>query len=160
MMTAPTTGGAGALVSLETTAGRPDIRGFPFDGTTNENVEFEIALPKKWALGTVTARFYWSTVGLDTDSVIWGIQMVAVSDGSTIDVAYGSAIEVTDNIQGVTEELQISAATAAITAAGTPADADMLYIRIYRDAATDTAAEDAVLAGVKLFLTMDAATDD
>ena len=46
--------------------------------------------------------------------------------------------------------------------AGTPADNDLTYFRIFRDVsdANDTAAEDARLLGVKLIFTTDAANDD
>ena len=55
----------------------------------------------------------------------------------------------------------MSPVSSAVTIAGTPADDDMCFFRIFRDVSdgNDTAAEDAILIGIKLFITTDAGTD-
>jgi len=85
-----------------------------------------------------------------------------MNDNETQDVAYGSAVVVDDACQGAAEELYVTAESGAVTIAGTPADNDLTYFRIFRDVsdANDTAAEDARLLGVKLIFTTDAANDD
>ena len=112
-------------------------------------------------MGTVTAQFFWESTATDTDGVTWAIQGVAVSDNSSIDVAYGTAITVDDANQSAAEELLVSAESGAITISGTPADDDMSFFRVFRDVsdANDTATEDATLIGVKLFITTDAQED-
>ncbi len=146
-------GGCAPLALAVTGANQPDISSLDFDSTTAEYAQFWVRMPKNWDEGTVTASFYWSHSSTTTNfGVRWGLQGVAVSDDDTIGVAYGTAQEVTDT-GGTTNDLYVSAATSAITIAGTPAAGDMCAFRVYRlptDAA-DTMAIDARLMGVALF---------
>jgi hypothetical protein len=149
------TGGCAALALTAQTANRPDLSYLAFDATTAEYAQFWVAFPKSWDEGTVTARFYWTHPSTTTNfGVRWGLQGVSVSDDDTLDVAYGTAQEVTDT-GGTTSDLYISAATSAITIAGTPAVDDMTAFRVYRDPANgaDTMAVDAYLKGVRVFYT-------
>ncbi len=84
-----------------------------------------------------------------------------MNDNETIDVAYGTAIVVDDACQGAAEELYVTAESGAVTIAGTPADNDLTYFRIFRDVSdgNDDMAEDARLIGIKLFYTTDANND-
>jgi len=153
--------GCAALTEVETTSGRPDMQVLDFDGSSDEHAQFQISMPKSWNEGTITAQFYWCSTATDTDGVSWAIQGVCVSDNDTIDVAYGTAIVVDDANLGAAEDLCVSAATGAITIAGSPAAGDLAFFRVFRDVSdsNDTAAEDARLIGVKIFFTTDAATD-
>ena len=132
-----------------------------FDDGSDEHAQFSVAFPKSWNLGTVTFQVFWTSTATDTDGVSWGLQGVSMPDNSTIDVAYGTAIVVDDACQSAAEELYVTAESGAVTIAGTPADDDMCFFRIFRDVsdANDTAAEDARLIGIKLFYTTDAAND-
>ena len=156
-MTPATTNGA-ARASVETTATRPDMQVLDFDKDADEYAQFSVAFPKQWNLGTVTFQVFWSGIAATTD-VDWGVQAVAMNDNETIDVAFGTAVVVTDNAQGAVEELLVSAESGAITIAGTPADNDLTYFQIYRDVSGDAMAGDARLHGVKIFYTTDAAND-
>ena len=51
--------------------------------------------------------------------------------------------------------------SSAMTIAGSPADADLTFFQVYRDAAdgSDTFTGDARLLGIKLYFTTDAAND-
>jgi hypothetical protein len=132
-----------------------------FDGTADEYAHFNIAFPKSWNEGTITYQVFWSSTGTDTDSVVWGLQGVAISDNESIDTAYGTAITVTDALQSAAGELYVSDESSAVTIAGTPAAGDVCFFRVYRDAdnVSDTAAEDARLIGIKLHFTTDAMND-
>ena len=153
--------GCASIDDIETTAGRPDMQVLDFDTSADEHAQFQIAMPKSWNEGTVTASFYWCSTATDTDGVSWAIQGVAASDSDTIDVAYGTAIVVDDANISAAEDCYVSATTSAITIAGTPADGDLCFFRVFRDVsdANDTAAEDARLIGVKLFFTTDTGGD-
>ena len=144
-----------ALALVATTSNRPDISTLDFDNTTAEYAQFWVRMPKNWDEGTITATFYWSHASTTTNfGVRWGIQGVAISNDDTIDVAYGTAQEVTDT-GGTTSDLYVSDATSAITIGGTPAVGDMVAFRVYRDPANagDTMAIDARLHGVAIFYT-------
>tara|TARA_A100000171_G_C2136969_1_gene151085 strand:- start:538 stop:2760 length:2223 start_codon:yes stop_codon:yes gene_type:complete len=153
--------GCAALATAETTSGRPDMNVLDFDASSDEHAQFQVAFPKSWNEGTVTFQAFWTTAATDTDGVAWGLQGVAVSDNDTIDVAYGTAVVVTDDALGAAEDLCVTSESGAITIAGSPAAGDMCFFRIFRDVsdANDDMAEDARLIGIKLFFTTDAAND-
>ena len=160
-MTPTASNGCASLTTAETTSGRPDMNVLDFDASSDEHAQFQIAFPKSWNEGTVTFQAFWTTTATDTDGVAWGLQGVAVSDNDTIDVAYGTAVVVTDDALSAAEDLCVTAESGAITIAGSPAAADMCFFRIFRDVsdANDDMAEDARLIGIKLFFTTDAAND-
>ena len=147
--------------TVETTATRPDLKLLDFDASTKEYAQFAIAMPKSWNLGTVTFQVFWSPGNTNTGNCIWGLQGVGVPDDGTADVAFGSAVEVTDAGGGAVEDVLVSGTSGAITIDGTPADEDYTFFQIYRDAAdgSDTFTGDARLLGIKLFYTTDAAND-
>jgi len=153
--------GCAGLVDVETTAGRPDMQVLDFDASADEAAQFQIAFPKSWNEGTITFQVFWTTAATDTDGVAWGLQGVAASNNDTIDIAYGTAVVVTDDALSAAEDLCVTAESGAVTIAGSPATADMCFFRIFRDIddGNDDMTEDARLIGVKLFFTTDAAND-
>ena len=160
-MTPTESNGCAAITAVETTSGRPDMQVLDFDKDSDEHAQFTVAFPKSWNLGTVTYQVFWSGLAATT-GVTWALQGVGMGDNETIDVVYGTAITVDDDAQSAVEELLVSAESSAVTIAGTPADNDLTYFRIYRDvsAANDDMAGDARLHGVKIFFTTDALNDD
>jgi hypothetical protein len=158
-MTARTTTGA-ASGSVETATNKVMIPSFDFDKDTDEFVQFRVPMPKGWDEGTITAIFGWSHAAATTFDVIWGIQAVALGDSDTQEVAFGTAVTVTDS-GGTTDDLFISPTTAAVTIAGTPAEGDEVVFQVYRDAdaGADTLDVDARLQWVKILYTIDAASD-
>ena len=159
-MFGPTTNPADAA-QVETTATRPDLNVFDFDASTQQYTQFSIGMPKSWNEGTLTYQVYWSPSTTNTGNAIFGLQAVACADGDTIDVAYGTAIEVTDAGIGTVEDQQVSAESSAMTVAGSPAAGEQTYFQLYRDAAdgSDTFTGEARVLGIKLFFTTDAAND-
>ena len=160
-MTPTASNGCAAVATVETTSGRPDLYVLDFDDGSDEHAQFTVAFPKSWNLGTITFQVFWTSTATDTDGVSWALQGVGMADNETQDVAYGTAVVVDDACQSAAEELYVTAESSAVTIAGTPADDDLTYFRIFRDVsdANDTAAEDARLIGVKIFYTTDAAND-
>jgi hypothetical protein len=157
--TPATTNGAAGPSVVETTTNKINYRELDFDQTTEQYAHALIKMPKSWDLGTFTARFAWGAAS-STGDVIWGIQAVAVSDGDALDVAQGTAQEVTDTLIA-TADLHLTAATAAVTVSGTPAADDLVFFRVYRKAAAggDTLAATARLLGVELTINFDKADD-
>jgi len=159
-MYGPTTNPAdGALV--ETTATRPDLKVFDFDASTQQYTQFTVAMPKSWNEGTLTYQVYWSPSSTNTGNCIFGLQAVACADGDTIDVAYGTAVDVTDAGIGTVEDQQISAESGAMTVAGSPAAGEQTYFQLFRKAADggDTFTGESRVLGIKIFYTTDAAND-
>ena len=155
-----TTNGADAQ-QVETTATRPDMKVLDFDAGTAEYAQFSVSMPKSWNEGTLTYQVYWTPASTNTGNCIFGLQAVACADNDTIDVAYGTQIEVTDAGIGTVEDLQITSESSAMTVAGSPAAGELTYFQLLRDAAdgSDTFTADARVRGVKIFYTTDAAND-
>ena len=146
---------------VETTATRPDMKVLDFDASTDEFAQFSIAMPKSWNEGTLTYQVYWTPGSTNTGDCIFGLQAVACADGDTIDVAYGTAVTVTDAGIGTVEDQQISSESGAVTVAGSPAAGEQTYFQLFRDANAggDTFSADARVLGIKIFFTTDAAND-
>ena len=159
-MYGPTTNPADSAL-VETTAIRPDLNVFDFDASTKQYTQFTIGMPKSWNEGTLTYQVYWSPSTTNTGNAIFGLQAVACADGDTIDVAYGTEIEVTDAGIGTVEDQQITSESSAMTVAGSPAAGEQSYFQLYRDAAdgSDTFTGECRVLGIKLFFTTDAAND-
>jgi len=159
-MYGPTTNPADAA-QVETTATRPDLKVFDFDASTQQFTQFTIAMPKSWNEGTLTYQVYWSPSTTNTGNAIFGLQAVACADNDTIDVAYGTAIEVTDAGIGTVEDQQITSESSAMTVAGSPAAGEQTYFQLFRKAADggDTFTGECRVLGVKVFFTTDAAND-
>ena len=146
---------------VETTATRPDMKVLDFDASTDEFAQFSIAMPKSWNEGTLTYQVYWTPGSTNTGDCIFGLQAVACADSDTIDVAYGTAVNVTDAGIGTVKDQQISSESGAVTVAGSPAAGELTYFQLFRDANAggDTFSADARVLGIKIFFTTDAAND-
>jgi hypothetical protein len=152
-----TTGPCSDLTKTEIATSLFNIQSLDFDQTTQEFAQFQIALPRKWNNGTVTAVFYW-TAAAGSGDVQWGISGGAYSNDDALTVAFGTAQTVDDTLIA-TNDLHITSATSAITLAGTPAAADFLAFQISRNPGSDTLTADAKLLGVSIRITTSTAKD-
>ncbi len=145
--------------SAETATNKIRIDGLAFDASSIERAIGRLAFGKSWNKGTITAKFLWRAASGSGD-VVWGIRGLAVGHDDALEAAFGTAQTTTSTLTA-TGDLVVSSATAAMTIAGTPANGDVLWLEVYRDATSgsDTLAADAVLLGVELTLTIDAAND-
>jgi hypothetical protein len=161
-MSPTVTAGCAVLTSVETTAGNPDLVVLDFDASSDEHAQFQVAFPKQWDKGTVTFQAFWTLSAANTDGVAWALQAVAVSNDEAIDVAYGTPIVITDVNLSASNDQLVTAESAALTIAGSPADDDMTYFRVFRDVSdsADTATGDGRLIGIKLFFSNLRTTDD
>ena len=146
---------------VETTALRPDMKVMDFADTADDHAQFSVAFPKSWNEGTITYQCFWTPSTTNTGNCIFGLQGVSVGDGDTIDVAFGTAVNITDAGIGTVEDQQVSAVSSADTIAGSPAVDKQTYFQIFRDANAggDTFTGVARLLGIKIFFTTDAAND-
>ena len=162
-MTPSESNGCGTLTTLETTAGRPDISHLPFDNSADENAQFSISLPKSWdETSDLTCTVYWtSSRDVSNEDVTWAIAPICFGNNDDVDTAFPTpTIITTDTAQG--QEFMNITSSVAIDVAGSPAAGDLCFFEISRDVSdTDgtTLAADALLIGVKIFYTTNAATD-
>ena len=159
-MYATTTNGA-AAAQVETTALRPDMKVMDFAAAADDHAQFSVAFPKSWNEGTITYQCFWTPSTTNTGDCIFGLQGVSCGDNDTIDVAFGTAVNVTDAGIGTVEDQQVTAESGAVTIAGSPAVDQQTYFQIFRDANAggDTFTGVARLLGIKIFFTTDAAND-
>ena len=154
--------GCSAITDHITTAGRPDISGLLFDGSSDEFAVFNIGLPKGWNEGVIQYRYFFAvtdTAATDgSDTVSFALQGVSVADDATIDVNYGTAVNVTQAISGTVEDIGVSAISGDVTIASA-AENTLTFFRIGRDVSEDNMAEDCVLLGAQIFYTINAAED-
>jgi hypothetical protein len=153
--------GCDSITDVETTSGRPDLQVLDFDGGSDEHAQFQIAMPKSWNESTVTFRAFWTSTATDTDGVAWGLQGVATANDDTVDVAYGTAVVVTDDNISAAEDCLVTAESSAVTIAGSPSTDELCWFRVFRDVsdANDDMTEDARLIGIQMFVTTDAGED-
>ena len=131
---------------------------YAFDAGTIEYTQYKLAMPLQWDGNPIKAKFYWkpSSSTTTSHSVMWAIEGQAHADGGELG-AWGSlAISAVDDVIATdsTKKVHISAATPALTIAGSPAAgaSELVYLRFQRVAshATDDLNEDAHLLGVAI----------
>ena len=126
---------------------------YAFDGTDIEYAEFDIVFDEEWDLGTLKAKFYWSSATGSTsgDTVEWQISAGKITDSSAIgSINEGTAQVITDTLLANNgTDLQITSATPAITVGGTPALGEIVHFKVARNVyGTDSMPVDAWLLGV------------
>jgi len=111
-------------------------------------------MPSDYNGGTITAVFYWIAPSVSTNSVVWGLAARAYADSDIFDQAFGTPQEVTD-ANGGNDDVNISAATPAITIAGSPAASNYVQFRAYRNPAAggDNLAAIAELLAIRISYT-------
>lgn len=146
------TAGCAPQALVESATNKQAMYLLDFDAATDEFAQGVVAMPSDWDGGTVTATFYWLANSTSTNSVVWGCQGRSYGDAETIDDTWGTAQTATDANGATANQLRKSAATAAITLAGTPAAGELVAFRVYRDAdnGSDNLAVDARLIGVMI----------
>lgn len=147
-----TTSGSNQTALTEQSNNKVNMWSLDFDYNTTKYAEFTLVMPSDWDGGTVTATFYWMANDTTTNSVTWYIQGRSYGDGEAIDQAWGTAVSVSDANASTANQLRKSAATAAMTFAGTPAAGELAQFRVYRTTG-DTLTVSAKLIGVMINFT-------
>jgi hypothetical protein len=142
--------GATEASPAETSTNKINYQYLDFDPATQKYCQWQFSMPHDYDGGTITAKVKWGAASGAGDA-IWGIQGVCIGDSVALDSAFGSAVEVTDTLVA-TADLQVSAATGAITLAGTPVADKWTVIQLYRKAAdgSDTLTTNARMVEVLL----------
>lgn len=147
-----TTAGCSSPTTIETTTYKQNIKVLDFDTGSDENANWSFALPSDYGGGTVTAKFYWLySTGTGTN-VTWAIKAMSYGNSDALDQAYGTPQSVTDALE-TAGDITISAATSALTIAGTPSAGDFVVFCVYRDVSEDDLSADARLVGVQITYT-------
>lgn len=148
-----TTDGAAAAAVNEYATNDICLKYFAFGGgATEEAVQFAFRMPEDWNLGTIKAKFDWSSASGSTsgDTVEWGLKAGALDDDDTIDAALGTEQVISDALLADNgTKMQLTGATPAITVGGTPALGALTAFEAHRNTdGTDDMTEDGWLFGV------------
>jgi hypothetical protein len=148
------TSGANPPIITQTATNAVNYYYLGYPDTTQLFANWAMPMPSDYNGGTITAVFYWIANSASTNSVVWGLAARSYPDNSAIDQAFGTAQEVTDANTG-TNQVNISAATSAITIGGTPAASNFVQFRAYRNPAnaSDTLAATANLLAIRITYT-------
>jgi hypothetical protein len=150
-MWASATSGASNSGAVEMTTNKNNHSFMDFSDSGGKlYAEIVFPMPADYNGGTITAVFHWTANSTSTNSVVWGIQGVSRADDDALDVAFGTAQEVSDANKATAYDLNVTSATPAITLSGTPVAGEVVNWRIYRDSAngSDTLAATARLIAV------------
>jgi len=149
---APTTTNGATFGSCEYATNDLQRDYYAFDTSTEQYVDFDFPMPEAWDRGTIKAKFYWSsaTGSSINDTVEWELRGGAFSDSDALDAALGTAQVISDVVLADNgTDLQISAATPAITIGGTPALGCLVHYKASRNVSgTDNMLEKARLFGI------------
>jgi hypothetical protein len=134
---------------------------FDFDSATEEAIQVAIPMPvSSDESAGLTAIIGWTETNGNSGDVVWGVSALALGDDDAIDSALGTEVTVTDTVTAQGDLMQ-TAETSTITPAGTWAAGDLVLVQLARKAAngSDTLGGDARMVNVRLFYTINAATD-
>lgn len=151
------TNGCSALTQIEMATSLANIQGLLFDATTQEFAQFQIILPRKYNNATITAVPVWTATS-GSGTVQWGISFGSYRNDDALTVALGTP-QTSDDTLLAANDFHEGPVTSAITPAGTLQDSNFIIGQISRNPASDTLAVDAVLLGISLRITTDAAID-
>jgi hypothetical protein len=149
MIARSTNGSTPGQVEMATNLQNVAVQDFA-DGATALSADAHVTMPSDWDASTFTATFLWMVNSTSTNSVVWQIAARGYTDGQSLDQAFGTAVAVSDAGSGTANTVQKSAASSAVTAAGSAAAGGDLHLRIFRDPAhaSDNLAATARLLGV------------
>ena len=99
------------------------------------------------------------TKQVTADALITNIKGIAISDNDALNTDFGTAQGTAKAHSGTAYDLNVGAESSAITIAGSPAAGDQVFFQIFRDVSADNMSADALLTGVKIHFTTDAAND-
>ena len=99
-----------------------------------------------------------NTAGLTTETVVFGLKAIALSDDDALDTAFGTEVTVTDTWIAQ-NDVHISPESSALTIGGTPAEGDIVLFNIARKTGSDNLTGDARLLEAILTFSRDTYSD-
>jgi hypothetical protein len=119
-----------------------------------------VAFPKSWNESTVTFQAFFTANSTNTGTTLFKLAGVALADDGLLNTAFGTAVgPAAKAMSGTAYDLAVTAESGAVTIAGSPSTDEYTFFEIHRDVSGDSLTADAMLLGIKLFFTTDAAND-
>ncbi len=155
----------GATASSVTTNTSIKLTTWQFSISADQEIVTAIPMPEGWnANSTLVYQVEFSYTGASTGhKIAHAMKIAAVSSGDSTTLTFGTAVQVnTDLGSSQPDKWHRTADSAAVTPGNTPAQADTLIISLKRlgtDATNDTLDKVSELLTVRLYYTINAATD-
>ena len=146
--------------STESSTNDVNVSTFDCDALTNEGVQTPMfQMPKGWNEGTVMAEVVWLS-SATTSSVVWGISGQCFGDSDLLDSSFGTQVTAADtglNAVDVAESGELGPVTLSNA---TEEGACVIELERQADDGSDTIVADVSILGLRLHITLDAATDN
>jgi len=123
----------GTPTAIELSSNKHNYRACSFGYTTKSYGWANFSLPVGYTGGTIKAYINWYSDGVTSDGVRFGIQGNSIGDNESLDPAWGTVVEVTDNATGTANRRLKTGVMDAITLGGTPQGGQECSLRFYRD---------------------------
>lgn len=156
-MWATVTNGAVPAAAFE--VGGKTYQALAFSTSVDTNAQFQFSLPRNWNNGTITVTAYWTATSSGSGTVQFEVSAVALSNDDPFSTSFGSAVVIDDTLLAL-DDVHVTPTSSALTIGGSPADGDLVMINILRDVSDDTLSANALLLGVRVTITLDAATSE
>jgi hypothetical protein len=144
-----------AIGTVETTSDKVNLSVIDFDAAAIEYASWQLLLPPDYDAGTVTYQAYYTHAASATtdNKCVWGLSGTAFAEGETLDLGFSAVVQsIGTPADNTAYLLHISAESAAVTIAGTPAASEMAVFRLSRVATdvNDTLSVDARFIGLEI----------
>jgi hypothetical protein len=143
------------LVQLESSTNKNNARGWSFAASGLNYISKRIQMPADWDLGDFYFQVIWQTNSTSTNTVIWIMDAVLRNDAGASDLAFGSALMVSDAGSGTVNTQQKSSEASPLTSAGSAAANSVVEFRFYRNggSGSDSLAVAAVVTNIIIYYT-------
>jgi hypothetical protein len=135
-MTPSVTAGATALASVEYPTNDMTHSVLVFPGiTSDKSAEFNIVMPPSWDRGAIKFKAFWAPGHTDANPdefISLSLAAGAFSNDDGLDSTLGTPQIISDQATS-DDDMHVSAASAAITVAGSPALGDVIHFKLTRD---------------------------
>lgn len=146
-----------SMYFTETTTSKLNKMGMRFSPNIINSAQFDVLMPSSWNKSNIYYRLVFSPsangAASSTNTVVWRIQAVAVSNEDYIDPVLTSSSYLSV-VAPNTTSTYITDATVPLTVDGTPQNNDLIMFKVFRDASnvSDTHTAFADLHGIQLIL--------
>ncbi len=108
---------------------------YVFSGSASNSVQFKLAMPLEWDLSTIKVKLWtWSTNSATLQTNIFGIQAMAIKDGTSLtNTTWGTEQNITNVVSSSGGNAKLSNPCPALTVGNTPAAAgNLVWFRVRR----------------------------
>jgi hypothetical protein len=147
---------------VESTTNYQMIETLDFDTTTQEYAQFDILMPKSWALNGLRFQAIWSSNAASSGNVVWQFQARAYTTGDLIDGIWSDPVYTTTANVELAGSVRISPESSQLVPTNSPSQGCYVIVQVSRATGNtgDTMSGDARLHGVKMMYYTTHTTDD